>query len=63
MKHIYTHGEVIKAAEDAIGLFIEYRDVYGYSEEDAKVQALAEVAEGTSPETYAVIEEMREQRA
>jgi hypothetical protein len=56
----YTHDELIRAAEDAIGLFVEYRDVHGRDEEEAKVEALAEVAEGTSPATYAAIDELRE---
>jgi hypothetical protein len=60
----YTHNDVTQAAEDAIDLFIEFRDVHGYSEEDAKTHALAEVWEGTSPATYAELEELREwQRA
>lgn len=59
MQHIYTHRDVTQAAEDAIGLFLEYRDVHGYEEERAKAAALLEVFEGTSPETYRDIEEMR----
>lgn len=57
MRH-YTHDEVIKAAEDAVLLFIEYRDVHGFNEQDARLQALAEVAEGTAPATYDSIDEM-----
>ncbi len=33
-------------AEDAIGLFLEYRDVHGYSEERAAALAIIEVREG-----------------
>ena len=37
-------------AEDAINLFIEYRDVHGYDEEAAKAQAISEVIEGATAE-------------
>jgi hypothetical protein len=43
--YIYTHEELIKAAEDAVLLFIECRNVHGFSEQDAKLHALAEVAD------------------
>ena len=38
-------------AEDAINLFLEYRDVHGFEDEDvAKAKALNEVSEGTAEE-------------
>jgi hypothetical protein len=56
----FTHNEVIKIAEDAVNLFIEYRDVHGFIEEDAKLQALAEIAEGTSPGAYEAQDQLHE---
>jgi hypothetical protein len=42
-----TQRLVESVAEDAIGLFLEYRDVHGVADEDqAKARALHEVAEG-----------------
>ena len=35
-------------ADQAIGLFLEYRDMHGYSEEDARRAAVLEVAEGAA---------------
>jgi hypothetical protein len=35
-------------ADEAIGLFLEYRDVHGYTEEDARRAAALEVAEGAA---------------
>ena len=37
-----------KLADDAIGLFLEYRDNFGYGEAEARAQATTEVAEGAS---------------
>jgi len=34
-------------ADDAIGLFLEYRDRHGQSEDDARISACLEVIEGT----------------
>lgn len=36
-------------AEDAIDLFLEYRDIHGYDEERAKAQAILDVIEGSAP--------------
>jgi len=35
----------IKLIEEAIDLFLEYRDKYGFSEEQAKDKAIAEIQE------------------
>jgi len=35
----------IKLVEEAIDLFLEYRDKYGFSEEQAKNKAIAEIQE------------------
>lgn len=35
-------------ADQAIGLFIEYRDVHGYTEDNARAAAALEVAEGAA---------------
>jgi hypothetical protein len=35
-------------ADQAIGLFLEYRDVHGYAEDDARRAAALEVAEGAA---------------
>lgn len=42
--------DINSIAEQAIGLFLEYRDVHGYSEESARNQALIDLAEGASVE-------------
>jgi len=48
-----------KIADDAIGLFLEYRDQFGYAEGEARAQALIDVAEGASVD----IEAMRDEEA
>jgi hypothetical protein len=42
-------------ADSAIGMFLEYRDVHGYSEEAARSLAVSEVMEGEAAraEVYA----------
>src|SRR6266568_3163837 len=42
----FTLGEAYQVAEDAVGLFLEYRDMHGRSEADARIEALGEVAQG-----------------
>jgi hypothetical protein len=32
-------------ADDAIGLFLEYRDTHGHSETDARIMAVQEIVE------------------
>lgn len=49
-------------AEQAIGLFIEYRDVHGYDEARARVAAVAEVDEGIQWASYALLPESDEER-
>jgi hypothetical protein len=39
-------AQIHTIAEDAIGLFLEYRDAHGCDEEQARVRALEEVVEG-----------------
>jgi hypothetical protein len=43
-----TSAEAFQIADDAIGLFLEYRDQHDYSEEDARMAATVETAEGAS---------------
>jgi hypothetical protein len=43
-----TQAEAFSVADDAIGLFLEYRDQHGYSEEDARRSAAVETAEGAA---------------
>ena len=43
-----TQAEALSIADDAIGLFLEYRDEHGYSEEAARSAAAVETAEGAS---------------
>lgn len=35
-------------AENAVGLFLEYRDVHAYGEDEAKRRAIADVVEGAT---------------
>ena len=37
-------------ADEAIGMFLEYRDVHGYSEADARVAAADEIRQGVEAE-------------
>ena len=37
-------------ADEAIGLFLEYRDTHGHSEESARLQASAEIRDGLAAE-------------
>lgn len=46
-----TTERVLKDAEEAINLFLEYRDKHGHSEESAKYAALNEFAEAESAAT------------
>lgn len=41
-----THDRAYSVAADALGLFLEYRDIHGYGEEDTRAQAINEVREG-----------------
>ena len=59
----YSHEDVMRAAEDAVALFIEYRDLHGYPEDEARIHALAEVWEGAATAAHGDIEEMREWQA
>jgi len=43
-----TQGMAFDIADQAIGLFLEYRDVHGHDEESARSHATTEVAEGAS---------------
>jgi hypothetical protein len=47
---IQTSMTVYQLADEAIGLFLEYRDVHGYSEETARSAAVAEVNDGIAAE-------------
>jgi len=52
------HSELaFKIGDDAIGLFLEYRDRYGYGEDEARQAALVEVAEGASADVDAMRDE------
>lgn len=41
-------------AEEAIGLFLEYRDVHGYDEEQAKDKAVQEVIQAEQEAFYRI---------
>jgi hypothetical protein len=43
---LFTLGEAYQVAEDAVGLFLEYRDTHGRAEDEARIEALGEVAQG-----------------
>jgi hypothetical protein len=45
-----TTMSAYQLADEAIGLFLEYRDVHGYSEEQARLAAVAEVNDGIAAE-------------
>ena len=47
---IHTKMSAAELADAAIGLFLEYRDVHGYSEDDAQTAAASEVAQGVAAE-------------
>jgi hypothetical protein len=47
---IETDQTAYQLADDAIGLFIEYRDKHGYSEADARSAAARDTADGVSAE-------------
>jgi hypothetical protein len=47
---IPTDMSAYRLADDAIGLFLEYRDVHGYSEQDARLAAATETADGIRAE-------------
>ncbi len=42
----FTLDEAYRVAEDAVGLFLEYRDTHGRPEADARIEAFGEVAQG-----------------
>jgi hypothetical protein len=47
---IETTMSVRQLADDAIGLFLEYRDKHGYSEQEARVEAVHEMVQGIDAE-------------
>jgi hypothetical protein len=47
---IQTTMSARQLADEAIGLFLEYRDKHGYTEEHARVAAAAEIAQGVDAE-------------
>lgn len=47
-----------RIADEAIGLFLEYRDAHGHSEADARVAAVAEVTDGLSDESTQALAEI-----
>ncbi len=47
---IETSMTVYQLADEAIGMFLEYRDVHGYSEQDARSAAVAEINDGIAAE-------------
>jgi hypothetical protein len=47
---IATSLTAAQLADDAIGLFLEYRDQHGYDEPQARAAAAHEVAEGVAAE-------------
>lgn len=49
-----------KIADEAIGLFLEYRDQYGYDEEEARARAVCDIAEAPTDEEWAAMERERD---
>jgi hypothetical protein len=47
---IQTDMTAYRLADDAIGLFLEYRDVHGYSEQDARAAAATDTEKGVEAE-------------
>lgn len=47
---IETDMTAYKLADEAIGLFLEYRDVHGYSEQEARAAATTETQQGVDAE-------------
>jgi hypothetical protein len=50
-----TTPDPVRIADDAIGLFLEYRDQHGRDEEAARIEAVQEVREGYGPEARAAL--------
>jgi hypothetical protein len=47
---IETNMTVYQLADEAIGMFLEYRDVHGYTEQAARSAAVAEINDGIAAE-------------
>jgi hypothetical protein len=47
---IPTDMSAYRLADEAIGLFLEYRDVHGYDEREARLAAATETAAGIAAE-------------
>ena len=47
---IQTTMTTYALADAAIGMFLEYRDVHGYSEQDARAAAADEIRQGVDAE-------------
>ena len=47
---IETDLSAYRLADDAIGLFLEYRDKHGYSEQEARAAAATETQQGIDAE-------------
>jgi hypothetical protein len=47
---IKTSMTVYQLADEAIGMFLEYRDVHGYSEQAARRAAVSEINDGIAAE-------------
>lgn len=47
---IYTDMTAHRLADETIGMFLEYRDVHGRTEEQARAEAALEVAQGVDAE-------------
>ena len=47
---IQTTLSPYRLADEAIGLFLEYRDVHGYDEESARLAAATDTAQGVDAE-------------
>jgi hypothetical protein len=47
---INTKMSAFELADQAIGLFLEYRDVHGYTEQEARVEAVHEIVQGIDAE-------------
>jgi hypothetical protein len=55
LRMIHDPAEI---AEDAIGLFLEFRDQHGRDEDAARIEAVGEVREGCAVDSDALMAEM-----
>lgn len=54
------YAQAAQLAEDAIALFVEFRDVHGYDEDRARRAVVTEVIESLAVDTFEIDRELRE---